>query len=405
MSNNKIISYKINELRNQIASNNINAVNDFWTRIEKEGTPLIEEIQGDKDNVLVTFVYKETEPIENVLVFGTIPGYRYSENLMEKLLNTDVWFKTYKVRNDVKFKYNLYLNYQVGKKNIYKDSILDPLNPNIISFIKDEEDPESEEYVYSFVKLANVKPDRWTIPNENVKKGNIVLNRFHSEILDNTRRIWSYTPYGYTKEDTPYNLLVLTDGFDYINWLESQTVFDNLIDGMKIPPTVCVLIETGKNRNEDLSCSEAFSEFLSTEVMPWVYENYNVTKNPHETVIGGVSLGGLAATYIALKNSNIFGNVLSQSGSYWYEEQWLTKEYEKAEKLPINFYLNAGVLEDRPYDSEPIMMEVINNMRDVLLSKGYNVKYENFYSGHDYLSWGETLATGLIALIGKSDKS
>ncbi len=116
--------------------------------------------------------------------------------------------------------------------------------------------------------------------------------------------------------------------------------------------------------------------------------------------MGGVSLGGLAASYIALKNYNIFGNVLSQSGSYWYESEWLTKEFEKNDKLPINFYLNAGVLEDRPYDVEPIMMDVINNMRDMLLSKGYSVKYENFYSGHDYLSWGETLANGLISLIG-----
>lgn len=106
------------------------------------------------------------------------------------------------------------------------------------------------------------------------------------------------------------------------------------------------------------------------------------------------------ASYIAFKNSNIFGNVLSQSGSYWYEEQLLTQKYKESEKLPINFYLNAGVLEDSPYDTEPIMMEVINNMRDVLLSKGYNVQYENFYSGHDYLSWRETLATGLIALTG-----
>lgn len=96
--------------------------------------------------------------------------------------------------------------------------------------------------------------------------------------------------------------------------------------------------------------------------------------------------------------------MLSQSGSYWYEDQWLTKEYEKAEKLPINFYLNVGVLEDKPYDTEPIMMEVINNMRDALLSKGYNVEYENFYSGHDYLSWGETLAYGLIALLGETSK-
>ncbi|WP_454054315.1 hypothetical protein [Clostridium sp. Marseille-Q7071] len=39
-------------------------------------------------------------------------------------------------------------------------------------------------------------------------------------------------------------------------------------------------------------------------------------------------------------------------------------------------------------------------MRDVLLNKGYSIAYENFPLGHDYLGWGETVATGLIALIG-----
>ena len=29
--------------------------------------------------------------------------------------------------------------------------------------------------------------------------------------------------------------------------------------------------------------------------------------------------------------------------------------------------------------------------------------YEGFQSGHDFLSWGEKLATGLIALIGKKN--
>lgn len=114
----------------------------------------------------------------------------------------------------------------------------------------------------------------------------------------------------------------------------------------------------------------------------------------------GVRLGGLAATYIGYKNPNIFGNVLSQSGSYWYDDQWLTKKFEESEGLSIKFYLNAGILEDAPYDTEPIMMKVINNMRDVLIEKGYEISYENFPSGHDYLSCGETLGTGLIELIG-----
>lgn len=63
----------------------------------------------------------------------------------------------------------------------------------------------------------------------------------------------------------------------------------------------------------------------------------------------------------------------------------------------LGFRYSENIME---YDDEPIIMEVINNMRDVLLNKGYSVAYKNFPSGHDYLAWGETLATGLIALIG-----
>ncbi|MEG3040494.1 MAG: DUF3327 domain-containing protein, partial [Clostridium sp.] len=151
MNSEKLISYRINRLKEDIKSNNVNAINDFWTSVKQEGTPLIEEIPDDKNNVLVTFIYRETEAIENVMVWGSVPGYHYSDNIMEKLLNTDIWVKTYKVRNDVKFKYYFYMNYEEGKKEIFKNSIADPLNLNRRTSIKDEEDPEDEEHTYSFV--------------------------------------------------------------------------------------------------------------------------------------------------------------------------------------------------------------------------------------------------------------
>ena len=49
MSNNNLLSPKITELTKSIQSNNINAVTAFWTNIEKEGSPLIEKIDGDKN--------------------------------------------------------------------------------------------------------------------------------------------------------------------------------------------------------------------------------------------------------------------------------------------------------------------------------------------------------------------
>lgn len=394
----KLLSPKIERLYNKLNCGTL-VLGEFWKEVEKEETPLIEQVQG-QEKVILTFLYRGNEEVNNVLIYGGVPGYRYSENIMERLPNTDIWVKSYIVRNDVKFKYNFTLNYEFDNdyKKIKKNSIIDLLNPKRVANVKDEENPESLESVYSLVELPKVKPEIWTIPNKQAKKGNIKLSRFESKILGNTRRIWVYTPSEYDEKASPYNVLVLTDGFDYLNYLSTDVVLDNLIHEKRIPPTVCILVDSTKNRYEELTCNESFRRFITEEVMPWGYENYNITKEPERTIIGGLSLGGLTASYIALKRWDIFGKVLSQSGSYWYEEQWLTKEFEKEQKLPIRFYLNAGLLEDAPYDDEPVMMEVINNMRDVLLSKGYDVKYENFQSGHDYLCWGETLATGLINL-------
>ena len=46
------------------------------------------------------------------------------------------------------------------------------------------------------------------------------------------------------------------------------------------------------------------------------------------------------------------------------------------------------------------ILEPSRHMRDVLLAKGYEVHYQQFNSGHDYLNWRGTLADGLIALVG-----
>lgn len=49
--------------------------------------------------------------------------------------------------------------------------------------------------------------------------------------------------------------------------------------------------------------------------------NYNVTTESEKTIIGGVSVGALTASYIVLTFPNIFGNVLAQSGSFFLDEE------------------------------------------------------------------------------------
>lgn len=74
---------------------------------------------------------------------------------------------------------------------------------------------------------------------------------------------------------------------------------------------------------------------------------------------------------------------------------WMSTQFKEIDKLPLKFYLNIGILENKNK-----MVDTNINLRNVLISKEYNVDFEEFKSGHDYLCWGETLANGLISLIG-----
>lgn len=403
MKNLQHSSPKINALVEKVKSGDINSINLFWRNVERYGAPLIEEIEGDNQNVLITFLYKGDSNIKNILIYGAFPGFRYAENIMDRVLDTNIWYKTYIIRYNVKFKYNFSLNYEFDNdyKKIKAKSILDPLNFKKIVFAKDEEIIDSTEMINSLVVLPKVPKDIWTSSRTDIEKGQIELHRLPNLDSDSNRRIWVYTPFNYRKGIEKFNLLVLTDGFDYLNYLSAKDVFDNLICEKAISPTVCVLIDNSINRFEELTCNGTFSDLVSQKLIPWIWDNYCVSREPDKTIIGGVSLGGLSSAYLAFKNPNIFGNVLSQSASFWWNSEWLTKEFEKSNKLQLKFYLNVGIFEGKPYDDEPVMMDAIDNMYNVLFTKGYDVKYEYFQSGHDYLSWGETLANGLIELIGK----
>ncbi|MCM1991150.1 alpha/beta hydrolase-fold protein [Oceanirhabdus seepicola] len=394
----------IENLKSQINQGNLKELEKFWDKVENEGAPLIEEISENSSEMLVTFLYKENKETKNVVVLGSIPGYRYKENTMEKILNTDLWYKSYVIRNDVKFKYNFSINDSLEEEdeNRFNNTISDPLNPKKFIWVKDEDIEDDEESYDSVFEMPMVKEEKWVKERCNNKKGKMELVRFNSNTLGGSRRLWIYLPNGYEKETTSCNLVVLTDGFWYANLLSAQNVFDNLINDKKVEPFVVVMIDTSSDkRGDELSCSDKMSDFICCELMKWIRENYNVNEDAAKTTIGGLSLGGLMAAYIGLKNSGVFGNALCQSGSFWWKEEWLIKEYEKEEKCPVRFFLNVGLLEDRPYDDEPVMMDCINKMRDVLIDKGYEVDYQQFQSGHDFLFWGETLADGLISLIGK----
>jgi enterochelin esterase family protein len=124
--------------------------------------------------------------------------------------------------------------------------------------------------------------------------------------------------------------------------------------------------------------------------------------------VGGSSAGGVAGVFAAVKRPEVFGGVLSQSGAFWLQGpdggyEWLTREVARGRRLPLRVYLDAGALEGRQFADGPTQAEANRNLRDALRSKGASVDYAEFPGGHDHLWWRETLADGLMALLGDGE--
>jgi enterochelin esterase-like enzyme len=205
-----------------------------------------------------------------------------------------------------------------------------------------------------------------------------------------------------------YPLLVVFDGGAYVSTVPAPIILDNLSAKKLIPPMVAIMLgnASGTSRATELACSAPFSDFLAKEAVPWMRDNYHATSDAVRTLVGGSSYGGLAAVYAALRHSEVFGAVLSQSGSFWWapdddpEAEWLTRQFIASPKLPVRFFLEVGLMEAGPTPHNGPSQVVVNrHMRDVLIAKGYTVRYREFNGGHEYLNWRGSFTDGLLSLI------
>jgi enterochelin esterase family protein len=271
----------------------------------------------------------------------------------------------------------------------------DPLNPSTHFYPGDDELPDETGFVASMVELPGARELRWSIAGE-AAAGEVDVQRLSSEILDNERRVWTYRPPGYDPSRS-YPLVLCFDGHAYTvdGYAPLPTVLDNLIAAGQIAPVVAVLPDSldQETRTRELAMDEPFVEFVAEELLPWAYERLSIERDPARTVVAGSSLGGLAAAFCGLRRPDLFGLVLSQSGAYQFVDFGCPALFAVEDRVPLRFYLDAGVFERR-------QVQANLHMRDVLIAKGYDVDYRNFPGGHDYFWWRETIADGLISLLG-----
>lgn len=256
---------------------------------------------------------------------------------------------------------------------------------------------------------ASVTED-WTKERAGIQHGKVEALTIDETRYNRKRKIWVYTPAGYDgKAAEPYRLVISFDGEDYIKDMPAPTILDNLIAAGKIYPAVQVMIDNSDDRLGDLANHQKFADFVALDLVPWVRRNYRVTNEAEKAVLLGYSAGGLAATFVAFRYPNLFGNVLSQSGAFWrgpegssspYE--WLTAQIKGSAKMNVRFYLEVGGAENIKNASGWTMVETNQHLRDTLRAKGNDVVYLEVPGAiHNPEHWRSQIAPGLINLIGK----
>jgi enterochelin esterase-like enzyme len=378
----------------------------FWGEMSGKA-PLVEPIAGDANHVRVTFIWHGNEETKRVYLIGGLPG---GDETLDRLEGTDLWYLTERIPVRARFGYMFLVDYPKmvpGQFSRTPFPRADPLNPSKLGF-------------QSILELAQAPPQPWINPRSGGARGKIEAVTIESTALKPAPPLWVYTAAGYDPKGGPCSLLVALDGEvtgakPAETLMPIPTIVDNLMAANKIPPTVVILIGSGDqdSRNRNLRGSDPFADWLAKDLVPWVRARYRVAPDAARTAIAGQSYGGLAAAHAALRHPEVFGCVLSQSGSFWFnssvgsgyaatydtETGWLTRQFIASPRLPLRFYLEVGLFEQGAVHN---MVLENRRFRDVLEAKGYPVTYSEYLGGHDYCCWRGSVADGLVALLGGS---
>ena len=221
---------------------------------------------------------------------------------------------------------------------------------------------------------------------------------------------WVYVPAQYDPA-VPAALMVYQDGqaFKAENGdLRAQNVMDNLIYRHEIPVMIGVFINPGRtpeqpeptlqewgdrttNRPAEYNTpDDKYARIITEELMPALYKDYNISKDPEMHGIGGSSSGAIAAFEVAWERPNDFRKVLSNVGSfvdlrggYVYPERVLASE-----KKPIRVFLcdgrndNRGLGRGGAYNEKRDWFYQNVRLMKALTQKGYDVNYSWGMNNH-----------------------
>jgi enterochelin esterase family protein len=225
-----------------------------------------------------------------------------------------------------------------------------------------------------------------------------------SEVYEGTQHTyWVYVPAQYTP-DKPAKLMIFQDGHAFMNEegsIRTTNVIDNLTFRRELPVMITVFINPGRrpdqpeptsnnwgdrdtNRpTEYNSLDDRYARVIIDELLPVLYEKYNISREAEDHGIGGASSGAIAAFTVAWERPDQFSKVLSIVGSFTNIRggHAYTDKVRESEKKPIRVFFQDGRNDNRgqrrgnQYDETWDWFHQNVRLVEAMTEKGYDINY------------------------------
>lgn len=231
---------------------------------------------------------------------------------------------------------------------------------------------------------------------------------YDSQILGNQREVRLQS---FGRQDTDVVLIVF-DGEYYVDRMDAPAIIESLVESRAIQTPLVAYVShlDGATRWRESFCNADLACAIDQELIPLIRSAAGVEFG--RWFLGGLSATGLAAVYAALTSATEFEGVFAQSGSFWWNENWLAKQVPSIPRRRCRVRLSCGSDEiASPVDHGNGLVQMTPQRTAVeaicaeLRDSGYEVDYECFDGGHQTECWARELPNVLNWLIPRQPAS
>ena len=205
---------------------------------------------------------------------------------------------------------------------------------------------------------------------ENRRRGAVLkeysILELSSKELNRDVKVYISLPKNYFESDKYYPVVYMHDGQVIFNDLPEHDIncwgiMENYFNDPDLPELIMVGIASGDTRNDELlpvsvsskrsgrtfgGKADDYIGFIINSLKPLIDKKYRTLKEPNNTGMIGISLGGICATYAAIKYTDYFTRFACISNAYMPNKTALIEMIKAADFTEvIKMYLDVGTNE------------------------------------------------------------